>query len=81
MKMTYIMVIFQYFYNLMQCMCIALFFFSTKTYAVGTQKNCPFEHPKHVLKLVGKKIITIYSLKLFCVVLSGMGLMIHVMYM
>ena len=35
--------------------------FSSKTYVVGTQKNglVSFEHPKHVFKLVGKKIITI----------------------
>ena len=32
-------------------------YFSTQTYVVGTQKNClneTFEHPKHLLKLMGK---------------------------
>ena len=36
--------------------------FSTKTYVVGTQKNRlndgSFEHPKHILKLMGKKMFT-----------------------
>ena len=39
------------------------FLFSTGLYAVGTQKNrldetVLFEHPKHMLKLMGKKIFT-----------------------
>ena len=36
-------------------------YFSFKTYGVGTQKNRDgsFEHPKHMFKLMGKKIITI----------------------
>ena len=34
-------------------------YFSTKTCVVGTQKNRLDEHPKHMLKLMGKKIITI----------------------
>ena len=47
-------------------------YFSTKTYVVGTQKNHlnetvqepsqwdgSFEHPKHMFKLMGKKIIRI----------------------
>ena len=49
-------------------------YFSTKTYVVYTQKNrlnekvllkrtvsmrCFFEHPKHMLKIMGKKIFTI----------------------
>ena len=33
--------------------------FSIKTYVVGTQKNCLNEHPKHMYKLMDKKIITI----------------------
>ena len=40
------------------------FYFSTKTYVVGTQKNRLhetffFEHPKHMLKIMGKEIFTI----------------------
>ena len=36
------------------------YYFSTKTYVVGTQKNrhnetVSFEHPKHMLNLMGKK--------------------------
>ena len=43
--------------------------FSTKSYVVGTHKNClnesSFEHPKHtMLKLMGKKIFTILSSKI-----------------
>ena len=43
---------------------IIFFYFSTKTYIVATQKNrlnetVHFEHPKHVLKLMGKKILII----------------------
>ena len=43
-------------------------YFSTKTYLVGTQKNrlnemVLFEHPKHTLKLMGKKIITLLRSK------------------
>ena len=38
-------------------------YFSTKTYVVGTQKNClneaVLEHPKHMLKNMGKKIFTV----------------------
>ena len=37
-------------------------YFSTKTHAVGTQKNCPdgsFERLKHMFKMMGKKVITI----------------------
>ena len=38
-------------------------YFSTKTYVVGTQKNrlmeTFFEHPKHMLELMGEKIFTI----------------------
>ena len=39
-------------------------YFSTKTYIVGTQKNrlnktVFFEHPKQMLKMMGKKIFTI----------------------
>ena len=39
-------------------------YFSTKTYVVGTQKNRLnetffFEHPKQMLKIMGKKIFTI----------------------
>ena len=44
-------------------------YFSTKTYVVGTQKNrldetvlCSFEHPKHMFKLMDKKIIAILRL-------------------
>ena len=40
------------------------YYFSTKTYVVGTQKNrlnetVLFEHPKHMFKQMDKKIITI----------------------
>ena len=42
-------------------------YFSTKTYFVGTQKN--HEHPKHMLKLMGKK--TIGHLNLILWILSG----------
>ena len=42
-------------------------YFSTKTYVMNTQKNrlneTTFERQKLVLKLIGKKIITIYN---FC---------------
>ena len=34
-------------------------YFSTKTYVVGTQKNHLNEHPKHMFKLMDKKIIAI----------------------
>ena len=39
-------------------------YFSPKTYVLGTQKKLLdetnlFEHPKHILKLIDKKIITI----------------------
>ena len=39
--------------------CIEFFsYFSTKTYIVGTQKNClPIEHPEHMFKLMGKEIM------------------------
>ena len=44
------------------------FYFSTKTYDVGSQKNClnegSFEHPKQMLKLIGKKIFTILHTKI-----------------
>ena len=36
---------------------VHIFFISTKTYVVGTQKN-----PKHIFKSMGKEIITILSL-------------------
>ena len=45
-------------------------YFSTKTYAVGTQKNHIknemffFEHPQHMLKLTGKKIFSILCSKI-----------------
>ena len=39
-------------------------YFSTKTYVVGTQKNCSFEHPKHIFKRMDKKILTSF-LKMF----------------
>ena len=44
-------------------------YFSTKTYAVGTQKNRLnetgfFEHPQHMFKLIGKKITTNLSSKI-----------------
>ena len=37
------------------------FLISLKTYVVGTQKNCLneavfFKHPKHMVKIIGKKI-------------------------
>ena len=36
-------------------------YLATKTYVVGAQKNrfSSFEHPKHVLKLMGKKIFIV----------------------
>ena len=41
--------------------------FSTKTYIVGTQKNhlyeTFFEHPKHILKPMGKKYRCNFTLK------------------
>ena len=39
---------------------------STKTYVVGTLKNRlnSFEHPKHMLKLKGKKIFKILRWKI-----------------
>ena len=43
-------------------------YFSTKTYVVGSQKNRlneTFEHPKHMLKLMGKKYLQVYA-KIFC---------------
>ena len=36
---------------------LSFLFISSIIYVVGTQKNCPFEHSKQELKLVGKKII------------------------
>ena len=33
-------------------------YLSTKIYVVGTQKNHLDEHPKHMFKLMGKKITT-----------------------
>ena len=36
-------------------------YFSTKTFVVGTQNNCLNEHPKHMLKLIGKKLFTILT--------------------
>ena len=43
---------------------------SIKTCVVGTQKNCLFEkvlfeYPKHMLKIMGKKILSILH-KIFC---------------
>ena len=38
---------------------IYFLYFSSKTYVVGAQKNRLNEHPKHMFKLMGKKIITI----------------------
>ena len=40
-------------------------YFSTKTYVVGTQKNRLDELPKHMFKLMDKKIVTILRLKTF----------------
>ena len=45
------------------------FYFSTKTYVLGTQKNrlnetVLLEHPKYMFKVIGKKIITILRSKL-----------------
>ena len=45
-------------------------YFSTKTYVVSTQKNRLketgfFEHPKHMLKLMGKKIFTLLRTNVF----------------
>ena len=40
-------------------------YFSTKTYVVGTQ-----EHPKHMLKIMGKKIFTILRWNFFFVILN-----------
>ena len=37
---------------------------SSKTYVVGTKRSCPFERPKHILKLMGKKIIIILLVKI-----------------
>ena len=37
--------------------------FLNKTYVVGTQKNRLDEHPKHMLKIMGKKIFTILRWK------------------
>ena len=42
-------------------------YFSTETYVVGTQKDrfnetVLFKHPKHMLKLMGKKILTVLPL-------------------
>ena len=39
-------------------------YFSTKTYVVGSQKNRLNEYPKHMLKLMGKKIFTILRSKI-----------------
>ena len=46
-------------------------YFSTKTYVLGTQKNRlnetvhgSFDHPKHMLTLMGKKIFTIFKFTL-----------------
>ena len=44
-------------------------YFSSKTYVEGTQKNrlnetVLFEHPKHMLKLMSKKIITFLRSKM-----------------
>ena len=46
-----------------------IFFFSTKTYVVGTQKepsqwDGSFEHPQNLLKIRGKKTFTIVRWKL-----------------
>ena len=40
------------------------FLFLNKTYVVGTQKNRLNEHPKHMLKLIGKKIFKILRSKI-----------------
>ena len=43
-----------------------IFFFSTKTYIVGTQKNRlndSFDLPKHMLKWMDKKMLTIVHRK------------------
>ena len=51
-----------------------IFYFSTKTYVWGTQKNClkelsqldgSFQHPKHISELIGEKVMTISSSKIF----------------
>ena len=46
---------------------LLLFLFSTKTYVVGTQKNCLrggiLEHQKSMLKLMDKTIFTILNSK------------------
>ena len=47
-------------------------YFSTKTYVVGTQKNCLNEHPKHMLKLMGKKIFTILRSKILFILTCDM---------
>ena len=39
-------------------------YFSTKTYAVGTQKNPLNEHPKHMFKRMDKKIIAFLHTKI-----------------
>ena len=48
----------------LECVTKMIFYISTKTYAVGTQKHRLNEHPKHMLKLMDKKIFTILSSKI-----------------
>ena len=43
--------------------CIRISYQSAKTYLVGTQNDRLNEYPKHVLKLMGKKIFTFYAQK------------------
>ena len=38
---------------------IIFFYFSTKTYVVGTRWDGSFEHPKHMFRLMDKKLIAI----------------------
>ena len=61
----------------------AFSYFSTKTYVVGTQKNSlnetaknsllssSFEHPKHMLKIMGKKYLQFCAKKLLFISTCG----------
>ena len=52
-------------------------YFTTKTYVVGAQKNrlnetVLFEHPKHMLQLISKKIFTILRSKCLFIYTDGL---------
>ena len=64
-------------YQVIRCVFVFFFInFSTKTYVVGTQKkpsqrDGSFEHPKHIFKVMGKKIMTILRLNILLILIYG----------